>query len=87
MVHIDDKVKIEKIGLGTYHALALSLDGKVISWGAGISGQLGHGRVQKEVSQLVNEETSRLRASFDEQNSGGAQMSTANSAWAVPKEP
>lgn len=45
-------VKIEKVALGAYHTIALSEDGDLYSWGAGINGQLGHGRVEQEVWTL-----------------------------------
>lgn len=48
IVNLGGKIKIMKVALGSYHAVALDYDGRVLSWGAGINGQLGHGKVQKE---------------------------------------
>ena len=35
--------KIEKLSLGVYHAAGITNEGKIITWGAGMSGQLGRG--------------------------------------------
>ncbi|TKY66234.1 E3 ubiquitin-protein ligase HERC1 [Spatholobus suberectus] len=43
-----ENVKIIQIASGGYHSLALSDDGKVLSWGHGGQGQLGHGSVQNQ---------------------------------------
>lgn len=48
VVYLSQKIKIMKVSLGGYHAMALDYNGRVLTWGAGISGQLGHGKVQKE---------------------------------------
>jgi alpha-tubulin suppressor-like RCC1 family protein len=36
-------VQIVKISLGAGHSIALSVSGKVYSWGMNLLGQLGHG--------------------------------------------
>ena len=37
--------KIEKLSLGVYHAAGITSEGKIITWGAGMSGQLGRGTI------------------------------------------
>ncbi|KAK7373500.1 hypothetical protein VNO80_06910 [Phaseolus coccineus] len=43
-----ENVEIIQIASGGYHSLALTGDGKVLSWGHGGQGQLGHGSVQNQ---------------------------------------
>ncbi|KAK2413943.1 Regulator of chromosome condensation (RCC1) family protein [Trifolium repens] len=43
-----EKVRIIQIASGGYHSLALTDDGKVLSWGHGGQGQLGHGSVESK---------------------------------------
>lgn len=54
MVRLKPGVKIQKVALGFYHVLALSTENRVLSWGAGLNGQLGHGKVDKEVNLKFN---------------------------------
>ena len=46
LIHFGEKdeytKKIKEISCGTVHNLALTLDGKIFSWGAAMGGQLGH---------------------------------------------
>ena len=39
-------LQIVAVACGAAHSLAVSIDGRVFSWGAGANGQLGHGSVQ-----------------------------------------
>ena len=39
-----DSIKIRSIALGTYHVLALSVEGSCLTWGNGIYGQLGNNK-------------------------------------------
>ncbi|KAK7395500.1 hypothetical protein VNO78_16059 [Psophocarpus tetragonolobus] len=48
-----ENVKIIQIASGGYHSLALTDDGKVLSWGHGGQGQLGHGCVQNQTIPAV----------------------------------
>ncbi|CAJ1962339.1 unnamed protein product [Sphenostylis stenocarpa] len=50
-----ENVKIIQIASGGYHSLALTDDGKVLSWGHGGQGQLGHGSVQNQKIPAVVE--------------------------------
>lgn len=55
-----EKVRIVQIASGGYHALALSDEGKVLSWGHGARGQLGHSSIGNEeiprvIDALANE--------------------------------
>lgn len=43
-----EDVRIIQIACGGYHSLALTEDGKVLSWGHGGHGQLGHSSVQNQ---------------------------------------
>ncbi|KAK7293233.1 hypothetical protein RJT34_16096 [Clitoria ternatea] len=43
-----ENVRIIQIASGGYHSLALTDDGKVLSWGHGGQGQLGHGSLQNQ---------------------------------------
>lgn len=43
-----EKVRVIQIASGGYHSLALTDDGKVLSWGHGGQGQLGHGSVENQ---------------------------------------
>ncbi|KAM0950937.1 putative non-specific serine/threonine protein kinase [Dioscorea sansibarensis] len=36
-------IKVSKVALGSEHSIAITDEGKVLSWGAGGSGRLGHG--------------------------------------------
>jgi alpha-tubulin suppressor-like RCC1 family protein len=47
-------LQVKKVGLGSYHAVALSNHGQVITWGSGISGQLGHDKILNDVMSTVN---------------------------------
>jgi len=40
---------IIKVSLGIHHAVALTSNGLLYSWGRGINGQLGHGEIANEV--------------------------------------
>ncbi|KAF7833569.1 ultraviolet-B receptor UVR8 [Senna tora] len=50
-----EDVKINQIASGGYHSLALTDDGKVLSWGHGGRGQLGHGSLQNQKIPTVIE--------------------------------
>ncbi|XP_027335487.1 RCC1 domain-containing protein RUG3, mitochondrial [Abrus precatorius] len=50
-----ENVRIIQIASGGYHSLALTDDGKVLSWGHGGQGQLGHGCVQNQKIPAVVE--------------------------------
>ncbi|KAI9114673.1 hypothetical protein K1719_014371 [Acacia pycnantha] len=50
-----ENVKIVQTASGGYHSLALTDDGKVLSWGHGRHGQLGHGSLQNEKIPTVVE--------------------------------
>lgn len=55
-----EHVRIIQIASGGYHSLALTDDGKVLSWGHGGHGQLGHSSIQSQkvpsvVDALANE--------------------------------
>ncbi|XP_061351815.1 RCC1 domain-containing protein RUG3, mitochondrial [Gastrolobium bilobum] len=50
-----ENVRIVQIASGGYHSLALTDDGKVLSWGHGGHGQLGHGSVQNQKIPVVIE--------------------------------
>ncbi|KAJ7960205.1 Regulator of chromosome condensation (RCC1) family protein [Quillaja saponaria] len=55
-----EDVRIIQIASGGYHSLALTDDGKVLSWGHGGHGQLGHANIQNQkipvvIEALVNE--------------------------------
>lgn len=50
-----ENVKIIQVASGGYHSLALTDDGKVLSWGHGGQGQLGHGSVQNQKIPAVVE--------------------------------
>ncbi|XP_047148171.1 RCC1 domain-containing protein RUG3, mitochondrial [Vigna umbellata] len=54
-----ENVKIIQIASGGYHSLALTGDGKVLSWGHGGQGQLGHGSVQNQKIPAVVEALSQ----------------------------
>lgn len=59
---IDIPHKIVKLSLGMYHVGGLTYEGKIVTWGAGMSGQLGRGKVVNEsgvelVENLENEES------------------------------
>lgn len=41
---------IQRVSLGIHHAIALTSNGLLFSWGRGINGQLGHGEIPNEVS-------------------------------------
>lgn len=43
-----ENVRIVQIACGGYHSLALTEDGKVLSWGYGGHGQLGHSSIQNQ---------------------------------------
>lgn len=44
------KHKITQLGLGMFHAVALTDTGEVYTWGSGISGQLGHDKILNDVA-------------------------------------
>ena len=44
-------MKIIKVSLGVYHAAAITDQGLLFTWGRGINGQLGHGKMQNEVQK------------------------------------
>lgn len=48
VVPIVENVRIVQIACGGYHSLALTEDGKVLSWGHGGHGQLGHSSIQNQ---------------------------------------
>ncbi|KAJ1408093.1 Regulator of chromosome condensation, RCC1 [Sesbania bispinosa] len=49
-----ENVRIIQIASGGYHSLALTDDGKVLSWGHGGQGQLGHGSIEnKKIPTVV----------------------------------
>ncbi|KAL3007409.1 hypothetical protein AAZX31_08G332400 [Glycine max] len=50
-----ENVKIIQLASGGYHSLALTDDGKVLSWGHGGQGQLGHGSIQNQKIPAVVE--------------------------------
>lgn len=50
-----ENVKIIQIASGGYHSVALTDDGKVLSWGHGGQGQLGHGSVHNQKIPAVVE--------------------------------
>ncbi|KMT09131.1 hypothetical protein BVRB_6g132380 [Beta vulgaris subsp. vulgaris] len=55
-----EEVRIVQIACGGYHSLALTEDGKVLSWGHGGHGQLGHSSIQNQkvptmIDALVDE--------------------------------
>ncbi|RDX87195.1 E3 ubiquitin-protein ligase HERC2, partial [Mucuna pruriens] len=50
-----ENVQIIQIASGGYHSLALTDGGKVLSWGHGAQGQLGHGSVQNQKIPAVVE--------------------------------
>jgi hypothetical protein len=51
--------KVVSVAAGSTHALALTEDGRVLSWGSGKDGQLGHGNrsdlaLPRQVSAVLN---------------------------------
>ncbi|KAK4765835.1 hypothetical protein SAY87_007477 [Trapa incisa] len=50
-----ENVRINQLACGGYHSLALTDDGKVLSWGHGGHGQLGHCSIQSQKEPLVVE--------------------------------
>ncbi|XP_057437198.1 RCC1 domain-containing protein RUG3, mitochondrial isoform X2 [Lotus japonicus] len=50
-----ENVRIIQIASGGYHSLALTDNGKVLSWGHGGQGQLGHGSIQNQKIPMVIE--------------------------------
>jgi alpha-tubulin suppressor-like RCC1 family protein len=50
---IDLPVKIIKVGIGMYHAVALGENGSAYSWGKGNQGQLGIDKFVSEVNILL----------------------------------
>ncbi len=43
-VHLPEGVKVKAVRAGAEYALAVTTTGRVLAWGAGLSGQLGNGR-------------------------------------------
>jgi alpha-tubulin suppressor-like RCC1 family protein len=88
--------KIKFLALGLFHALALSDDGEVFSWGSGASGQLGHNKLLNDVNILLHEKEPLKIAEFEDkkimQISAGAKHSLALSqdgalyAWGCNKK-
>lgn len=55
IVSLADEVIVDAV-TGQYHSVALTMDGRVFTWGWGVHGQLGHGdTLQKNIPTLVNE--------------------------------
>ncbi|XP_059449952.1 RCC1 domain-containing protein RUG3, mitochondrial isoform X3 [Corylus avellana] len=50
-----EDVRVIQIASGGYHSLALTDDGKVVSWGHGGHGQLGHSSIQNQKVPLLIE--------------------------------
>ncbi|ERN14979.1 ultraviolet-B receptor UVR8 [Amborella trichopoda] len=50
-----DGVRIIQIASGGFHSMALTDDGKVLTWGHGRHGQLGHGSIQNQKVPVVVE--------------------------------
>ncbi|CAL0302833.1 unnamed protein product [Lupinus luteus] len=50
-----ENVRIIQVASGGYHSLALTDDGKVLSWGHGGQGQLGHGSINNQKIPTVVE--------------------------------
>ncbi len=70
---LSDK-KIVKVSLGVYHAGAITDQGLLFTWGRGINGQLGHGKMQNEVQKnkriyiyiyTINGSTNKPNISFE----------------------
>lgn len=47
---IKELTDIQRVSLGIHHAIALTSNGLLFSWGRGINGQLGHGEIPNEDS-------------------------------------
>jgi alpha-tubulin suppressor-like RCC1 family protein len=45
-------VRVRSVAAGGFHSLALSLDGRVYSWGRNAEGQLGHGDMHNRHSPV-----------------------------------
>eukprot|EP01084_Bolivina_argentea_P103938 186151_1 len=45
----DNNIKIKQIAAGLHYSLALSVDGKIYSWGYNVSAQCGYGQSQKAI--------------------------------------
>jgi E3 ubiquitin-protein ligase HERC2 len=45
---IDMHWKLCKLSLGMYHVAGITWEGKIVTWGSGVSGQLGRGKVINE---------------------------------------
>ncbi|XP_038640069.1 RCC1 domain-containing protein 1 isoform X2 [Scyliorhinus canicula] len=52
---LSPQLRARKLALGTEHALLLSIDGTLHSWGSGRHGQLGHGGVEDEAEPRIVE--------------------------------
>lgn len=46
--------KIRQISLGTYHVIALTIDGQCYTWGNGIYGQLGNNKFGESSPELIS---------------------------------
>lgn len=53
-VMIDRSIEIISVACGKNHTLALTHDGKVLSWGSNVYGQLGHGEMGRKRVEYVN---------------------------------
>ncbi len=52
-INFYSECEIKKVSLGNYHAVALTTNGEVFSWGRGVSGQLGHNKMNNEVFNFL----------------------------------
>jgi len=58
-------VKVARVALGLFHALALSDSGQVFAWGSGASGQLGHDKLLTDVASAHQQEPKLVAAFAD----------------------
>lgn len=56
----DNGLKVQSVGAGMYHTLAVTTNGQLYTWGRGLYGALGNGSNKYHLSPTLNAEMSAL---------------------------